>query len=228
MARNESLSIRRVGAVLMAVAVVLGGYFGFLFVSSWIDDDADVSAGIPADQMDPGATLKGRPDFRVCVDHIGDDLETSPDDVALVRSALDQALADAPYLPDAYAAHRPLVQAGCPEPSAFSSEFSNYRDRSGLRRETLVGRGGGRHTMSVYRTHVYLVEPKAYGAAFGDEPFVTSAEEHGCKGDVCYAVTQGVYARFGDIAEEDLAFALRISLGLFSEQEGRDFMRQLD
>jgi hypothetical protein len=210
----------RLRLALFGGLLAVGAYFGERFVNPWQNRNDEYSEGIPAEQ--------GRPDFRVCVDRIGDDAEPGLDDVALVRMALNQALTDAPYLPPFYEEHPAIIGIGCRSPMFLSDERIGFEDRHSLRSGQIVGSDDGRETMSPYKVSVYFTEPEAYAVAFGNAAYATSSEEYGCRGDVCQTVTGGIYAPDGDLAEEDLAFALRISLGLFSLQEARDWISQQD
>ena len=87
---------------------------------------------------------------------------------------------------------------GCPAPRVFElalreGRVLDYRERTELVQENIAPSYAD---LNPYRFFLYLVEPAAYAAAFGDEPYAVSSEEFVCEG-ICMSVTEAVYVPTG-------------------------------
>ena len=147
--------------------------------------------------------VTSRTEYIACVDGgVGPSATTGQ--VAMVGRALDQAFAVFPHIP-----HR--VIAGCQPPRALTGT-----------RLSASAREFGRHARfvtpaeppSAYVLAVYFVPADVYEASFeAAYPYAVTTEERLCEGDVCRAVTGGLYVTPA-VTTEQLRYAFEDLVGL--------------
>ena len=120
-------------------------------------------------------------------------------------------------IPQEYA--NPTFDIGCPPPRVLElalreKRVLDYRERTELVRENITP---SLADLNPYRFFLYLVEPAAYAAAFGDEPYAVSSEEFICQG-LCMSVTEAVYVPTGAPSEHIEAGFLEVLSLLTGEQ----------
>lgn len=173
-------------AYLLAAAALLSaaGAIAYGVVQFTRDEEpANVAAPEETDAPGDGRLLSGtRDNLSVCVDGAGG-LEINGEDVDDIESALDEALASVPNVPEEFS--NPDVSEGCPEPRAPMGQAISRFDVESRLVEAPVP-----HLLMVY-----VLSPELFAATFPDERYAKTAEEHVCRpgGDTCVTVTSGLY-----------------------------------
>ena len=99
-------------------------------------------------------------------------------------------------VPSEYAAV--TLDIGCPAPRVLDlalreGRVVDHRESTKMLQENIASSVAD---LNPYKFFLYLVEPAAYAAAFGDEPYAVSSEEFICVG-ICMSVTRAVYVPTG-------------------------------
>ena len=157
-------------------------------------------AGASLEQLTKGGDILNRAEFAVCVDAAGGDT-VQASDTNMVRRVLETALVDSPDI-----SYR--LDQGCPPPVGLTGRALDEAEREF---NDTWRRLESPESASPYVLAVYFVPSDVYSASFEDAvPYALATEERICRGDICAAVTAGLYVTSATTQEELLFGVLEL------------------